>query len=150
MVAKEENRWVLLAILLCISSAWGKTTSRPSDSIFASVKIENHSKTEIQAATIAVFKKAGYTSAGIKGELLFEADGKPWMQRAYRRNISGGDPVMERVKAQIVLQDSGALLLKCNAYAVQTMGSRKKEIAVRVRRSGPYRELLKQVARKLL
>jgi hypothetical protein len=57
---------------------------------------------------------------------------------------------MERVKAQVVYQDSGAFQLQCNAYVVQPgRGSDDKEIAVRVRRSGPYRDLLKQVARKL-
>lgn len=139
-----------VALILCISNGEGKTLSRPSDPRFASVKIENHTKKEIEAATIAVFKAAGYISVGVKGELEFEADGKPWMQRAYGSNISSGDSVMERVRAWVISQDSGAFKLQCNAYIIQTERSGdEKEITVRVRRSGPYRELLKQVARKL-
>jgi hypothetical protein len=140
---------IAMALGFCISNGESKPLSRPSDSRFASVKIENHTQKEIEKATIAIFKQAGYPLVGVKNELVFECAGKEWMQRAYGSNLSTVDPVQERVRAQVVIQDSGVFRLQCNAYIVQTSGGAEKEIAVRVRRSGPYRELLKEVTRKL-
>jgi hypothetical protein len=152
MIAVISKYWLGVAVILGlgISSGESKTVSRPSDSKFASVKIEKHTKKEIAAATIAVFEQADYLSVGgVKNELVFESEGKDWMQRAYGSNIGSG-PVLERVRAQVVDEGSGVFRLQCNAYVMQPgRGSDDKEIAVRVRRSGPYRDLLKQVARKL-
>jgi hypothetical protein len=133
---------------MCIS-IWGcQALSKPTGAGFASVEIERHTTKEIVAATIVVFERAGYQSVGTEGEMEFESEGKEWMQLAYGSNLAGGDPVSERVKAQVVDQGDGVIRLQCSAYILQTMaGTMENEIRLRRPRSRPYRELLKQVAR---
>jgi hypothetical protein len=148
MKNKFEKRGlgIAMAVGVCVLIVGCTVFNKPVDSAFASVEIEHHSKQEIEAATIAVFKQAGYRSVGGQNELEFESDGKEWMQAAYGSNIASGDPIMERVRAQVVYQSSGVFRLQCNAYVVQNAG---KEIKLRIHKSGPYRELLDQVTRKL-
>jgi hypothetical protein len=136
---------IAMSVGVCVSIVGCAVFNKSADSAFASVEIEHHSKQEIEAATIAVFKQAGYLSVGVQNNLEFESDGKAWMQAAYGSNIASGDPIIERVRAQVVYHASGVFRLQCNAYVVQNAG---KEIRLRVHKSGPYRELLEQVARK--
>jgi hypothetical protein len=138
------------AIGVCISIGGCASLGKPTGAGFASVEIEGHTQKEIEAATIAVFERAGYLSSREEGELVFESEGKEWMQLAYKSNLSGGAPVMERVRAQIVNQNDGVFRLQCSAYILQPLaGTSKKEIKLRRPRSGPYRELLEQVVQKL-
>jgi hypothetical protein len=148
MINRSAKKWleIALSIGVCVSIGGCGTLSKPAGSAFASVEIEQHTKKEIMAATIAVFEQAGYLSVGGSNELVFESDGKEWMQIAYGSNIGSGQSVMERVEAQVEYQSSDVFRLQCSAYVVQAPG---KEIKLRVHKSGPYRELLEQVARKL-
>lgn len=134
------------ATTLAILSIWGCQVISPSSSRFASVEISGHTQQEVSAATIAVFEKAGYMSTGGRDELMFERAGPDWFQMAYGSNLSGGEAVEERVRAQVVDKGAGVLQLECNAFAVQGID---KESALLRTRSGPYRDLLKQVAKNL-
>jgi len=72
------------------------------------------------------------------------------MQLAYGSTLSHAEPVLERVKAQVIDQHDGTFRLQCDAYAVQNAnrGHQGNEIRLRRPRSGPYRDLLEQVAQK--
>jgi hypothetical protein len=135
---------------MCIS-IWGcQSLSKPTGARFASVEIERHTKKEIVDATLTAFKQAGYQSVGTEDELIFESEGKEWMQLAYGSNISGSEAVSERVKVQVVDENNGTFRLQCQAYVEQTTAKTiEKEIRLLITRSGPYRDLLEQIAKSL-
>lgn len=141
---------IAAAIGMCASLGGCESLSKPTGARFASVEIQQHTRQQIEEATIKVFERADYQSIRGEDELVFESEGKEWMQLAYGSNIASSPPVTERVRAQVVDLNDGVFRLQCTAYVVQTTaGSQVKEIQLRQPRSGPYRELLEQVAQEL-
>jgi hypothetical protein len=136
---------------MCISLAGCASLGKPAGAAFASVEIEQHSHEEIEQATIKVFERAGYYSVIALDELVFECEGKEWMQLAYGSNIAlaDGGPVMERVKVRIVDLTDGVYRLQFNAYVIPPGTYETKEVKLLRTRSGPYRELLQQVVEEL-
>ena len=137
-----------IAVGICMLMLGCATLDKPAGAGFASVLIGGHTPQEISDATMAVFEKADYLGSQVDDGLVFERDGLEWMQLAYGSNISGGRDVTERVKAQIIDQGGGIFRLQCTAYIVQPRPSGEHEIRLRLPRSGPYRDWLKQVASK--
>lgn len=113
---------MVTAIGVCVSLGGCGTLSKPAGARFASVEIEQHTQQEIEAATIKVFEHAGYLSMREEDELVFESDGKEWMQLAYGSNLDSDAPIMERVIAQVVKLNDGVFRLQCNVYVVPPRG----------------------------
>lgn len=137
------------ALAMCISIAGCESLSKPTGARFASVEIQQHTREEIEEATVEVFKRANYESFRGEDELVFESEGKEWMQLAYGSNIAPEDPVLERVKVQVVGLADGTFRLQCQAYVVPPMVSYSKEVKLRQPRNDPYVELLEEIVREL-
>ncbi|HSR87739.1 MAG TPA: hypothetical protein VLL07_02200 [Pontiella sp.] len=142
---------IAAAIGLCACLGGCETLSKPTGAAFASVEIKQHSRQEIEDATIRIFERAGYQSVVALDELVFESEGKEWMQLAYGSNIAlaDGGPVMERVKVRIVDLTDGTYRLQCNAYVIPPGTYETKEVKLLITRSGPYRDLLEEIVREL-
>ena len=140
---------IAAAIAMCVS-LWGcESLSKPTGARFASVEIGQHSRQEIEDATIKVFERANYESFRGEDELVFESEGKEWMQLAYGSNIASAVPVLERVEVQVVGMADGTFRLQCKAYVVPPMVSYSKEVKLRQPRNNPYVELLDEIVREL-
>lgn len=138
------------AILLAGAALGGcKSLGEPASASFASVKIGGHTRQEVVAATIKVFEDAGYQTFASGGELVFEREGSRWDQIAYG-DLVGNEPVINRVRAQVVELGGGVFRVQCSAYAVRHSGSMAvDEVRLRGPRSGPYRALLDKVVWRL-
>lgn len=136
------------SLLLCL---WGcASMGKPAGAGFASVEIGGHTPAEVSSTAIKVFTDDGYDSIPSKDGLVFERIGSEWDQAAYGSNLAGSDPVLDRVKAQVVDLGGGVCRLQCTAYVVQNSGGTfEKEVRLHLPRSGPYRALLDQVVQKL-
>lgn len=139
-----------VAMSLVVLGGWGcQSLTAPASESFASVKIGGHTRQEVTAATIKVFEKNGYETAGAGPDIVFEREGSKWDQIAFGDNVGGGT-VINRVRAQVVDLGGGVCRVQCLAYVVRDPGSMvEDEVRLRARRSGPYREMLDEVVRGL-
>jgi hypothetical protein len=141
---------------LMLAFAWAgcSSTDEPGSTSFANVVIHNHSAAEIHTATGKVFREDGY--AGVQTgpmKLLFqkEASRMATISRDGLIAAQSGARTMERVRTELVDLGGGSYRLQCEAFMVSGAGDAFFEDEVRKTnlRSGPYRSLLKKVAKEL-
>ena len=131
-----------------------RSASGPGSASFASVVIQNHSLEEIRTATAQVFRADGYAGgpAG-SAQMVFdrEASRMTTMSRDGIAATQAGARTIERVRAEIVSLGGGSYRLQCQAYMVTGAGDAffTDEVALLNIRSGPYRSLVKKVAKQL-
>lgn len=145
---------LLLVLLLPLGLIVGpgcRSNKQPASASFASVIIANRSVAEIQRASAAVFREAGYLDAlTMDSEMVFEKEGTRGNQIAHGGWQANGQ-VRVRVRAQIVPLLDGTQRLQCKAYMVNDAGHMLFEEEKRLAnfRSGPYQKLLDAVAQRL-
>lgn len=145
--------WLVLAALLALAAALGGTacTSPGAGTPYAAaVTITNHPLAQIEAVTIDVFTRQGYT--GIQtgaGEFLFEKPGDTSDKITYGNLMGGG--VWIRIKVTTHSVDAARTILGCDASSVVNHGDSILEEATPISsmRHGKYKELLLQVSARL-
>jgi hypothetical protein len=139
--------------LMCGLFGAGCHLGQPASASFASVTISGKSAGEIRDATIAVFRENGYQVFGSSQGLTFEKEGTKANSIA-RDGLVGshyGAVTIIRVRAELVDLGHGSQRLQCQAYMVSGAGDSFFEEEHRLAnfRSGPYQDLLDEVAKKL-
>jgi hypothetical protein len=143
-----------MAFILVQTVTGCRTASGPASASFASEVIPNRSVEEIHAATVKVFREAGYQGAQTGPMTMVfqkEASRLATMSRDGLVAAQSGARTMERVKTELVILDGGAHRLQCEAFMVTGAGDSFFEDEVRMTnlRAGPYRSLLGKVAKQL-
>jgi hypothetical protein len=149
--------WPVFLVLLCgLLSLVGigcHSMSGPASASFASVIIHNHSPAEIQKVTIQVFQEDGYAVGSIGDQMVFQKEGSRMTNLAYEGAVGSyyGAQTIVRVKTDLVPLGNDSYRLQCQAYIVRNAGDAffADEQKLANIRSGPYRSLLKKVAKQL-
>jgi hypothetical protein len=144
----------IAGLMLAFASVGCSSTSGPASASFASAVIHHRSPAEIHATTGKVFREDGY--AGVQTgpmQMLFqkEASRMASISRDGLVATQAGARTMERVRTELVDLGGGSYRLQCEAFMVSGAGDAFFENEVRKTnlRSGPYRSLLKKVAKEL-
>jgi hypothetical protein len=142
------------SLLLTLLLAGCSSTSGPGSASFASVIITNSSPTQIHAAAGKVFREDGY--AGFQmgpSQMVFEKEASrlATISRDGLVAAQAGARTMERVRTELVDLGGGTYRLQCQAFMVSSAGDSFFENEVRKTnlRGGPYRSLMKKVAKEL-
>jgi hypothetical protein len=144
----------LLSLLLAgLFSPGCSSLGKPASASFASVLIPGQSARQIQETTIAVFREKGYRAYASGQQLVFERDGT----RAETISRDGlvaahyGAVTILRVRVDVEDFNTGPIQLKCQAYMVSNAadGFMENEARLASFRSGPYQDLLDEVAKRL-
>jgi hypothetical protein len=140
--------------LLCgLLSAGCCSLGKPASASFASVAISGKTAGEIRDATIAVFRENVYQVFGSSEGLTFEKEGTKGNTLAHEGPFAAyqGAVTIIRVRASLVALGSGVWRLQCQAYMVSGAGDSffENEHKLADFRSGPYQDLLDEVARRL-
>jgi hypothetical protein len=139
------------ALLLAAAGVGCQTTNSAS---FASVVIKGKSNDQIAAATARVFAADGYRGGMIgPDQMMFEKEASRGTTYAREGVVGGvyGASTIKRVRVEMEPLGGGSTRLQCKAYMV-TGGSDpffQNESPLANMRSGPYKSLLKQVAKQL-
>ena len=143
--------WLLALLAGC--TFWPK----PVTDSFASVTITNTTYADVQAATIHVFRDAGYklTSTETNSDMMvFDKAGTQGQDAAYSSFLGAktGAGVVDRVKT-VLRNDLGdsTFLVECQAYIVEDSDGAitPQEIQRSNLHSGPYQKMLEKIARQL-
>ena len=126
---------------------------KPASASFASVTITGTDARQIQDATVAVFQENGYRGYASSQGLVFEKEGTR-ANTISREGLVGahyGAVTIVRVRAELVELKPGFVRLQCQAYMVSGAGDAFMENEARLAnyRSGPYQDLLDEVAKRL-
>lgn len=149
MPSSVRYAWLIFP-LAALGLCGCRSANKPASASFASVVIANRSVDEIRRTATAVFTEAGYeTYSSVGGGLIFEKEGTRKNQVMHGGWIDDS-PVRERVRSEIVTLHNGTHRLQCKVYMVQDPGAfSAQEKRLANFRSGPYQELLNQVAAML-
>ncbi len=143
----------LSLLLACGWFSTGCRLGQPASSGFASVIITNQTAARILDTTVAVFREQGYHETPSGEALTFEKEGTRGDTIAYEGviNAQNGAVAMIRVRVQCVGAGPGAQRLQGQAYVVTGAGDHFMEDEIRIAnfRSGPYQDLLDEVAKRL-
>jgi hypothetical protein len=144
----------LSLLLMCGLTGTGcSSLNKPASASFASVTISGKSAGEIRDATIAVFRENGYQVFGSSRGLTFEKEGSKANSIARDGFVGShyGAVTIIRVRAELVDLGNGAQRLQCQASMVSGVGDAFTEDEHRLAnyRSGPYQDLLDEVAKRL-
>lgn len=127
--------------------------SKPASASFASVTISGKSSGEIRDATVAIFRENGYQVFASRQGLTFEQEGSKANSIARDGFVGShyGAVTIIRVRAELVDLGNGAQRLQCQTYMVSGAGDAFMEEEHRLAnyRSGPYQDLLDEVAKRL-
>ena len=139
--------------LACGLVGAGCHLGQPASASFASVTISGKSAGEIRDATIAVFRENGYQAYASSQGMVFEKEGSK-ANSISRDGLVGshyGAVTIIRVRAELVDIGNGAQRLQCQASMVSGVGDAFTEDEHRLAnyRSGPYQDLLDEVAKRL-
>ncbi len=149
----------IMRIALSLALFWSVTgcgtLGGPGSASFASVTIQNHSQTEIAAATAQVFAADGYVggASGGGGKMVFEKEasrGTTFMREGVMATQAGAQTVT-RVRAEIIPLGGQQYRLQCKAFLV-TGGSDpffQEETPLANIRSLPYQSMLDKVKEQL-
>ena len=144
---------LLSVSLLCGLFSTGCHLGQPASASFASVTISGKSPAEIRDATIAVFQEHGYRVFASSQGLTFEKEGTKGNSIAYDGFVGShyGAVTIIRVRAELVNLGNGSQRLQCQTYMVSGAGDSFFEEEHRLAnfRSGPYQDLLDEVAKRL-
>lgn len=153
------NRRFHILYLLTLSLIWltlagCRSAHGPGSASFASVTIQSHSAEEIAAVTAQVFREEGYAGGSTgPATMVFqrEASRLTTISRDGLVAAQAGARTLERVRAELVDMGGGSHRLQCQAYMVTGAGDSffEDEVALTHVRSGPYRSMLKKVAKQL-
>jgi hypothetical protein len=153
---KTITKWLgfLSLSLLCgLFSTGCSSLGKPASASFASVTISGKSAAEIRDATIAVFQEHGYRVFASSRGLTFEKEGTKGNSIAYDGFVGShyGAVTIIRVRAELVNLGNGTQRLQCQTYMVSGAGDSFFEEEHRLAnfRSGPYQDLLDEVAKRL-
>ena len=143
----------ILSLLICSLFSTGCHLGQPASASFASVTISGKSAGEIRDATIAVFRENGYQVFATSRGLTFEKEGTKANSIAYDGFVGAhyGAVTIIRVRAELVALGNGAQRLQCKASMVSGAGDSffEDEHPLANFRSGPYQDLLDEVAKRL-
>ena len=140
---------VLASLAGC--SSWNK----PASDSFASVIITNTTPVDVQAVTIKVFRESEYQLVHVDTNInmmTFEKEGTRGQSIAYNGIVGtqAGQAILNRVRVRLYERSHGNFRLSCQAYIVPDANSfATHEIKLNGMRSGPYEDLLEDIARRL-
>jgi hypothetical protein len=154
MISRFFSRKSIVGLLLVPALAGCSSVSGPASASFASVTIHNHTPAEIHATTGKVFREDGF--AGVQTgptRMLFQKEASR-MESISRDGLiatQSGARTVERVRTELVDLGGGSYRLQCEAFMVSGAGDAFFENEVRKTnlRAGPYRSLLRKVAKEL-
>jgi hypothetical protein len=153
---KTITKWsgfLSLSLLCGLFSTGCGSLNQPASASFASVVISGKSAAEIRDAAIAVFQENGYRAFASSQGLTFEKEGTKANSIAYDGVVGShyGAVTIIRVRAELVALGNGAQRLQCQTYMVSGAGDSFFEDEHRLAnfRSGPYQDLLDEVAKRL-
>lgn len=142
----------LLLATLAGCSSWNK----PASENFASVVITNTTPAAIRTTTFQVFQESEYHIANYDTNhdiVIFEKEGTYGQSIAYNGIVGAhyGEAILNRVKTKLYDRGHGNYRLSCQAYVVPNSGSFTggHEIKLNGMRSGPYQDMLDDIARRL-
>lgn len=141
-------------VLACGLAGFGcSSMSKPASASFASVTISGKSPAEIRDATVAVFRENEYQVFASSQGLTFEKEGSK-LNSISRDGLVGthyGAVTIIRVRVALVDLGNGKQRLQCQAAMVSGAGDSFYEEEHRLAnfRSGPYQDLLDEVAKRL-
>jgi hypothetical protein len=146
-------KFLSLALACGLFSFGCSSLNKPASASFASVTISGKSAAEIRDTTIAVFGENGYQVFASSRGLTFEKEGTK-ANAISREGLIGahyGAVTIIRVRAELVDLGNGAQRLQCQTYMVSGAGDSFFENESRLAnfRSGPYQDLLDEVAKRL-
>ena len=143
----------LSLLLACGLFGAGCHLGQPASASFASVTISGKSAGQIRDAAIAVFRENGYQVFASSRGLTFEKEGTKANSIARDGFVGShyGAVTIIRVRAELVDLGNGAQRLQCQTYMVSGAGDSFFENEARLAnfRSGPYQDLLDEVAKRL-
>jgi hypothetical protein len=128
-----------------------KTAEKPASASFASVRIRDHTREQIRAATAVVFQQDGYNAVDVRhAEMVFEKPAGRWERMAHGHFVDEA-PITVRVRVTVVPVSSGVFDVRCQAFTVRHKGDAAFEEEVRLKnnRSEPYQALLDRVPGRL-
>ena len=128
-----------------------KSVEKPASASFASVRIPDHTREQIRAATAVVFQQDGYAAVDVHhAKMVFEKTASRWDRLAYGNWIDDA-PITDRVRVSVVPVSNGVFDLRCEAFSVRHKGEATYEEVVRLKnkRSEPYQALLDKVPGRL-
>ena len=129
------------------------TSGLPASASFASVTILGVSETEINAATIAVFRENGYDEPMIgPDDMEFNKEGSRSNTLAYDglRAMQDGQTTINRVNTELVKLTPDSYRLQCQAYIISGLDSnRERENRLYNMKSEPYQKMLDDIAQRL-
>jgi hypothetical protein len=128
-----------------------RTAEKPASGSFASVRIQDHTREQIRAATAVVFQQDGYTAVDVRhAEMVFEKPASRWDRMAYGHWVDEA-PITVRVRVSVVPLSSGVFDLRCQVFSVRHKGDAafEEEVRLKKNRSEPYQALLDKVPGRL-
>jgi hypothetical protein len=145
--------FLALALACGLVSFGCSSLSKPASASFASVIISGKSAQQITDATMSVFREHGYQGYASQQGLVFEKEGSK-LNSISRDGLVGthyGAVTIIRVRAELVDMHNESLRLQCQASMVSGAGDAFFENESRLAnfRSGPYQDLLDEVAKRL-
>jgi ABC-type glycerol-3-phosphate transport system substrate-binding protein len=146
-------KFLSLALACGLASFGCSSMNKPASASFASVTISGRSAAEIRDATIAVFRENGYQVFASSQGLTFEKEGSK-INSISRDGLVGshyGAVTIIRVRVQLVDFGNDTQRLQCQTSMVSGAGDAFTEEEHRLTnfRSGPYQDLLDEVAKRL-
>jgi hypothetical protein len=141
-------------VLACGLASFGcSSMNQPASASFASVTISGKTAAEIRDATVAVFRENEYQVFASSQGLTFEKEGSK-LNSISRDGLVGthyGAVTIIRVRVALVDLGGGKQRLQCQASMVSGAGDAFTEEEHRLAnfRSGPYQDLLDEVAKRL-
>jgi len=134
---------------LCLALLEGcqsPNTSR-SDAL-VSATVDCSSLARVRVAVIKVFEAAEFEGKSVfDPEMVLERRGSLGDNLLHGGLLSG--KTIERVRVRVTPIGAETFRLDCNAFTVQYAGDRVMEEEYRIRRRGPYLQLLEQIQRQV-
>lgn len=142
---KKARGW-LAGLLVWLAAGCASTGDGPSGAL-ASVTVSGVSDARVRLTLIEVFEGAGYTGVSVyQPEMTFERRGS--LGSDIMRGGLLNSKTVERVRIRVLPEGPETYSVQARAWTVQYPGDRLMEDEYAIRRKGPYRKLLEEVAQR--
>ena len=152
-ILTQSLGFLSLSLVCGLFSTGCRSLSEPASASFASVTISARSAEQIRDVAVAVFREKGYPASASSQGLIFEKEATRGNTLARDGLVAtqAGARTIVRVRADLVDLGGGAQRLQCQAYMVSGAGDSFFEEEHRLAniRSGPYQDLLNEIAKRL-
>lgn len=142
------HRFEWLALLLLLATPGCQSTGTGPSGSLAAVVIDCPDEVRVRVAVIKAFEEEKFQSRKVFGpEMVFERRGSLTDDFMHGGWLSS--KTVERIRVRITAASPMAFRVECNAFTVQYPDDRVMEEEFRIRRSGPYRQMLEDARQRV-